>query len=143
MYAHSFIIHEDEEELVEKLKPLYKELNSLKKRMNIFSVKNERITRIICQYEQIDKSVKCHNEQFENEVIDSTKDFFDHVLKYPLDMQQRKAIITEENNCLVISSAGSGKTSSIVGKVKYLTQIKHIAHTKYCSSVTPTRLHRN
>lgn len=126
MYAHSFIIHEDEEELVEQLKPLYKELNSLKKRMNTFSVKNERITRIICQYEQIDESVKSHNEQFENEVIDSTKDFFDHVLKYPLDMQQRKAIITEENNCLVISSAGSGKTSSIVGKVKYLTQIKHI-----------------
>lgn len=126
MYAHSFIIHEDEEELVELFKPLYKELNSLKKRMNIFSVKNERIIRIICQYEQIDESVKCHNEQFENEVIDSTKDFFDHVLKYPLDMQQRKAIITEENNCLVISSAGSGKTSSIVGKVKYLTQIKNI-----------------
>lgn len=125
-HVRSFIIHEDEEELVEQLKPLYKELNSLKKRMNTFSVKNERITRIICQYEQIDESVKSHNEQFENEVIDSTKDFFDHVLKYPLDMQQRKAIITEENNCLVISSAGSGKTSSIVGKVKYLTQIKHI-----------------
>lgn len=49
MFAHSFIIHEDEEELVEQLKPLYKELNSLKKRMNTFTVKNERITRIICQ----------------------------------------------------------------------------------------------
>ena len=60
MYAHSFIIHEDEEELVEQLKPLYKELNSLKKRMNTFSVKNERITRIICQYEQIDESVNPH-----------------------------------------------------------------------------------
>lgn len=29
-------------------------------------------------------------------------------------------------NCLVVSSAGSGKTSSIVGKVKYLTEIKKI-----------------
>ena len=27
---------------------------------------------------------------------------------------------------MVISSAGSGKTSSIVGKVKYLIEIKHI-----------------
>ena len=60
MYAHSFIIHEDEEELVELLKPLYKELYSLEKRMNIFSVKNERITRMICQFEQIGKLVNPH-----------------------------------------------------------------------------------
>ena len=31
-----------------------------------------------------------------------------------------------EDNCLVISSAGSGKTSSIVGKVRYLIEIKHV-----------------
>lgn len=43
-----------------------------------------------------------------------------------MDLQQRKAIISEEDNCLVVSSAGSGKTSSIVGKVKYLTEIKHV-----------------
>lgn len=31
---------------------------------------------------------------------------------------------------LVVSSAGSGKTSSIVGKVKYLTEVKHVAPEK-------------
>ena len=54
------------------------------------------------------------------------KEFFDHCLKYPLDKQQRRSIVSEEENCLVVSSAGSGKTSSIVGKVKYLTEIKKI-----------------
>ena len=34
--------------------------------------------------------------------------------------------MSEEDNCLVVSSAGSGKTSSIVGKVRYLIDIKHI-----------------
>ena len=48
----------------------------------------------------------------------------DTFLKYPLDAQQRRSIVTEEDNSLVVSSAGSGKTSSIVGKVKYLTEIK-------------------
>ena len=58
--------------------------------------------------------------------MDTHKDFFDHCLKYPLDRQQRRSIVSEEDNCLVVSSAGSGKTSSIVGKVKYLTEIKGI-----------------
>ena len=34
--------------------------------------------------------------------------------------------MSEEDNCLVVSSAGSGKTSSIVGKVKYLIEIKKV-----------------
>ena len=42
----------------------------------------------------------------------------------PLDIT--KVTNSEEDNCLVVSSAGSGKTSSIVGKVKYLTEIKDI-----------------
>ena len=40
--------------------------------------------------------------------------------------KQRRSIVSEEDNCLVVSSAGSGKTSSIVGKVRYLIDIKHI-----------------
>lgn len=59
-------------------------------------------------------------------LLDTHKEFFDHCLKYPLDKQQRRSIVSEEENCLVVSSAGSGKTSSIVGKVKYLTEIKKI-----------------
>lgn len=47
-----------------------------------------------------------------------------------MDHQQRRAIVSEEDNCLVVSSAGSGKTSSIVGKVKYLTEIKGIQPEK-------------
>lgn len=58
--------------------------------------------------------------------MDIHKDFFDHCLKYPLDKQQRRSIVSEEDNCLVVSSAGSGKTSSIVGKVKYLIEIKGV-----------------
>ena len=43
-----------------------------------------------------------------------------------MDEQQRRSIVSEEDNCLVVSSAGSGKTSSIVGKVKYLIEIKKV-----------------
>lgn len=125
-FAGSFITHENEREIKDFFYPLYEELSSLLKRMNIFSITDEKITDFIYQYEQISNLVKNHNAQQEDRNIKATKDFFDHILKYPLDLQQRKAIISEEDNCLVVSSAGSGKTSSIVGKVKYLTEIKHV-----------------
>ena len=43
-----------------------------------------------------------------------------------LDPQQRDAIVTDEYSNLVIAGAGSGKTSVIVGKVKYLVERWHV-----------------
>ncbi len=39
-----------------------------------------------------------------------------------LDSQQRDAVVTDEYSNLVIAGAGSGKTSVVVGKVKYLVE---------------------
>ena len=61
-----------------------------------------------------------HNKRFMTEELCRCSAFFDDILSYPLDAQQRKAIINGEDNCLVVSSAGSGKTSTIQGKVRYL-----------------------
>ncbi|HSX07530.1 MAG TPA: UvrD-helicase domain-containing protein [Candidatus Saccharimonadales bacterium] len=47
---------------------------------------------------------------------------FDDIGGFPLDDQQRRAIVADEDNCLVIAGAGSGKTLTIVGKVKYLLE---------------------
>lgn len=43
-----------------------------------------------------------------------------------LDAQQRNAIVTDEYSNLVIAGAGSGKTSVVVGKVKYLVERWHV-----------------
>lgn len=64
--------------------------------------------------------------------------FFDTVLPYPLDPQQRTAIVTDEDNVLVISSAGSGKTSTIIGKARYLLD-KHKVDPKKILILTYTR----
>lgn len=60
------------------------------------------------------------NKQFIDDELKNKKDYFDQLLNYPLDNQQRDAIVKSEDNCLVIASAGSGKTSTIVGKARYL-----------------------
>jgi hypothetical protein len=50
--------------------------------------------------------------------------FFDGIEKYPLTQKQREAIITNEDNNLVIAGAGSGKTSVIAARVSYLLEAK-------------------
>ena len=62
-----------------------------------------------------------HNKDFVVNELASCRTYFDTVLgNYPLDLQQRDSIVKLEDNCLVIASAGSGKTSTILGKAKYL-----------------------
>lgn len=66
-----------------------------------------------------------HNKEVVEKELKDNKLFFDTVLKYPLDAQQRESIVKLEDNCLVISSAGSGKTSTSIAKVKYLLEKKN------------------
>lgn len=72
-----------------------------------------------------------HNKEFVEKELADNKTYFDTVLgKYPLDPQQRDSIVKLEDNCLVIASAGSGKTSTILGKAKYLVEKRNIDPSK-------------
>ena len=105
----------------------FQEAYSLVKKLEAFNITpSETIFNFISDFGAINRLVKQHNEGIITFLLDTHKEFFDHCLKYPLDKQQRRSIVSGEENCLVVSSAGSGKTSSIVGKVKYLTEIKKI-----------------
>ena len=107
--------------------PLYFEIERLLYQFRSMKTKpNEYVLHFTESFCQITSLAKKHNEKLKQQLLQQHSDFFEHCLTYPLDNQQRKAIISEEENTLVISSAGSGKTSSIVGKVKYLTQVKGI-----------------
>ena len=67
-----------------------------------------------------------NNARFTENQLVNYSHYFDKVLSYPLDPQQREAIVSLEDNVLVISSAGSGKTMTTVSKVRYLIDIQHI-----------------
>ena len=117
-----------EKDFINHYKAHFQEAYSLLKKLEAFNITpSETISKFISDFGRINKLVKQHNEGVITFLLDTHKDFFDHCLKYPLDKQQRRSIVSEEDNCLVVSSAGSGKTSSIVGKVKYLTEIKGVA----------------
>ena len=125
------VSYSEEEQFTKYHKEFFCKVNSLQKSLEAFRIEpSEAISKFARDFGNVHALVKKHNEEIVQNILDTHKDFFDHCLKYPLDKQQRRSIVSEEDNCLIVSSAGSGKTSSIVGKVKYLTEVKGIAPHK-------------
>ncbi len=116
------------QDFISHYSPYYKEANLLVRKLKIFKIApSDIVCNFINDFAAINTYVKQHNDRVIALLLDKNRDFFDHCLKYPLDRQQRRSIVSEEDNCLVVSSAGSGKTSSIIGKVKYLTEVKGVS----------------
>lgn len=126
-FRGKIISYQEEELFANYYKKGFQDVHRLLKWLKAFGIKpSENIAKFAHDFENIHSLVKIHNKQAIQHELDTHKDFFDHCLKYPLDKQQRRSIVSAEDNCLVVSSAGSGKTSSIIGKVKYLIEIKKV-----------------
>ena len=66
---------------------------------------------------------KRYNEHNENFIQRHSNDpIFNNVCGYSLDNEQRKAILCDSKHNLVIAGAGTGKTLTICGKIKYLLE---------------------
>ncbi len=79
--------------------------------------------------------IKNRNERFVNDKLLDYKEYFDNMFKgiddsIILDEEQRRAIITDEDYSLVVAGAGSGKTTTMAAKVKYLVDKRNIKEDK-------------
>lgn len=64
-------------------------------------------------------SIDAKNKRFIESELIAFKDFFDQVESTPITEEQRISSIIFEDRNLLVAAAGSGKTSTIVGKVGY------------------------
>lgn len=105
----------------ELLKQKYKNLYNLTK-----NIKTKETKKFNNNYTNLKNTINNKNKLYIDIEKTKYKKYFDNLLEYPLDEEQRNAIITDDNNNLVIAGAGSGKTSTMIGKVKYLIKKKNI-----------------
>ncbi len=71
--------------------------------------------------------IKSHNNNFINNTLSTYREYFDNMFKNVdsniiLDEYQKCAIVTDEDYSLVVAGAGSGKTTVITAKAKYLVE---------------------
>ena len=79
----------------------------------------------LIKFAKIDNSILVHNEKFIYKKLNENKKYFDNMMididkNIVLDDEQRRAVVTDDNYCLLVAGAGAGKTTTMAAKVKYL-----------------------
>jgi DNA helicase IV len=64
--------------------------------------------------------VQVRNEHYTRDALLRYRPLFDGLESNPLSGMQREAIVRDEDSALVVAGAGTGKTSTVVGKVGFL-----------------------
>lgn len=77
------------------------------------------------------------NKKYVKKELNDSYDILSDVNGYSLDEEQRIAVITDECSNLIVAGAGSGKSLTIIGKIRYLIERKNIKEEQIlCISFT-------
>ena len=114
------------EKFLDKYKDIFELLNKYEDRE--ISVYKKMFLISQNGYEMIEK----RNKKFIDRHLIEDKIYFDQLFlsidsNIHLDEEQRKAILIDEDYSLIVAGAGSGKTTTMAAKVKYLIEKKHIS----------------
>lgn len=79
----------------------------------------------------LNADITVHNNNFVEETVAKEAVYFDHILEaidpgIRLDSEQRRAVVTDDDYCLLVAGAGAGKTTTMAAKVKYLVDKLHV-----------------
>ncbi len=82
-----------------------------------------------------DFNIDTYNDEVTETEYQKYKNYFDNMYKdiddnIHLDKEQIKAILADEDYSLIIAGAGTGKTTTMASKVKYLVDIKKVDPSK-------------
>ena len=121
--SRKFINHKLVISWIKNYKELLRSLNFYVKKKNLLSVDELKILKF---YQNFEKLIKESNDHFIENEIRKFKPLFDKIEDNPLTFAQRKSIVIDEDSTLVVAGAGTGKTSTVVGKVSYLIKKNEI-----------------
>lgn len=116
-----YIRHSQMRDLHEKFSDLYKQIRNTKR-----CRKMEFAIQFMETYSAMAERVKDWNSNFVEKELKALEQYFSDVDRKSLDIQQRRAVVVDEDSNLVLAGAGSGKTLTISAKVKYLVEMRGI-----------------
>jgi helicase, uvrD/REP family protein len=125
-HFNDYITWKKRDEILKK----YQETSDFFRGKSKFYKKQPRVRQFNGLYENFAEFIKSYNQKYVAAQKQLNRDFFDNIEGKSLDDQQRQAIITDEYSNLIIAGAGSGKTLTILGKVKYLVEKRNIDPSK-------------
>ena len=119
-----YVTYFEENAFISKWQNLYSELSKFripqnhKATIELVHFKNE--------YKSLHNTINISNEKCICSESAKYDDLLSNIDGKSLDIQQRTAVIADDERILVLAGAGSGKTLTIAAKVKYLVDIKNI-----------------
>jgi len=111
----------------DQIKSKYSALGQFFKGKTNFYKKEKIVKKFNAIFGDFDNYIEQYNQNYVRTEKEKLKQYFDNIEGKKLDEQQRTALITDEYSNLIIAGAGSGKTLTILGKVKYLIEHKNIS----------------
>ena len=96
-----------------------------------FRVDIDSLKLFLRRMHTLEENITTHNTDYIDRTLIQEKEYFDNILvdidpNIRLDDEQRRAVITDDDYCLLVAGAGAGKTTTMAAKVKYLVEKKHI-----------------
>ena len=115
-------VAENAAQLLDEYEPLF-----LDKKLRYSSRINDlSLSAYKAQYKAAEfvEKMKEHNDRLWSMKIDKAKELIKDVEGYPLDNQQMLSVVKDVKNHLILAGAGTGKSTTIIGKVKYMLATK-------------------
>ncbi len=97
----------------------------------VFRVDTDSLKLFLRRMNTLKENITTHNAEYIERTLAREKEYFDNILadidpNIRLDDEQRRAVITDDDYCLLVAGAGAGKTTTMAAKVKYLVEKKRI-----------------
>lgn len=131
--ASHYITHREEDHMNEMYKEYYQTLCNkmifqyVCNNARTFRVDIDSLKSFLSKMHTLNRDITTHNTNYVDRVLHQEKEYFDHILEdidpaIKLDEEQRRAVITDDDHCLLVAGAGAGKTTTMAAKVKYLVE---------------------
>lgn len=119
-----YFSYRDEQLFLEAYRETRRVINSKFERLGLPADYESSLRAFCNNFDSLAGIRAAYNDEFVVREAEKFGGFFSNLESYPLSADQVEAIIRDEDNNLVIAGAGTGKTTTISGKVAYLLEKK-------------------